>query len=784
MARQATRFVAVLDSETVNARPLLRSLPVSYQLGICLSGVSESLSPNDVRTVLARDASEVYRELDDIVETFADTGETPVVGVHNLAYDIHFLMPYINSMHEKGYLVDCCFKSSIKPLTVSFKQGDSTELILWDTLSFSGKSLAKMGRECGYLKKSGDWDYSVDRTPATPLTDEEVGYALADVVVPFMWLKWWHGLNPEVPLDQLAMPVLTKTSVVRYKCKELGMGVEEYGKPVYERFLGCCKSELPKTEVDYDLMIRSTSAGWTFTAGANAGRDVLDAAMKYDATSMHPSHMVSHLYPYDFEQVSGKTAQLWLDQVMRVTLEDAILRWRCPFPRAFNARVMFTNLRPKAGSIFERDDLMLHGSALFSDYSTDADKETESSDMEFNAVNAAGYSNVAVNGRYSFGKLVSADLCIISLNELNAWVHAQVYDWDSCQVLAMSGTEKFRRPPEYVMLSVGTMLGRKKIVKDAMHGSPPEVRPDWVPEEVYQGMLGYSEHGSESVDSFYKQVKADLNSLYGMFATNEAKQSMVYSDGDFKYDGVRGFDKLPAKPKAWYNFGLRIAAWSRVQQCCAMLLLDAGGVAQSFVNGDTDSFCFRAERPGNDAVMGSLAPLHAAIERSMREVMAVPELPPQFEGLGLYMVDCEPGHYCAVANKRYAYTTGAGDLHVASAGVPNRSVEYALQSELDAGESFEAATIYALGYLATYGADLSGTKYKAQPEYPEVLEKAYTMVDYLDRPYTYLAGTPVGIYLDEAEKTLGEGYADDYARCLANSGVAHRGLHRYTREDD
>lgn len=784
MARQSTRFVAVLDSETANVRSLLRSLPVSYQLGINLDGVSESLRAEDVRTVLARDANEVYRELDDIVETFADTGETPVVGVHNLAYDIHFLMPYINKMHERGYLIDCCFKSSIKPLTISFKRGDATELIIWDTLTFSGKSLAKMGRECGYLKKSGDWDYSVDRTLATPLTDEEAGYALADVVVPFMWLKWWHSLNPEVPLDQLAMPVLTKTSVVRYKCRELGMCVEEYGKPVYERFLGCCKSELPKTAVDYDLMIRSTSAGWTFTAGANAGRDMLDVAMKYDATSMHPSHMVSHLYPYDFKQVSGDIAQLWLEQVFGTPLEDVILRWACPFPCAFNARVMFTNLRPKAGSIFERDDLMLHGAALFSDYSTEDDKETESSDMEFNAVNAAGYSNVAVNGKYSFGKLVSSDLCILSLNELNAWVHAQVYEWDDCQVLAMSGTDAFRRPPEYVMLSVGTMLARKKVVKDAMHGSPPESCPEWVPDEVYQEMLEYTDRGSESVDAFYKQVKADLNSLYGMFATNEAKQSMVYSEGDFKYDGLRGFDKLPAKPKAWYNFGLRIAAWSRVQQCCAMLSLEAHEVAQSFINGDTDSFCFHAECPDDDAVMEALAPLHTAIEQSMRKVMQIPELPPQFDGLGLYMVDCEPGHYCAVANKRYAYTTGMGDLHVASAGVPNKSVEFALQSELDAGESFEAATIYALGYLATYGADLSGTKYKAQPDYSEALECDYTAWDYLDQPYTYPAGTPVGIYLDEAEKTLGEGYADDYRRCLENSGVAYRGLHRYTREDD
>lgn len=783
MARQATMFVAVLDSETVNARPLLRSLPVSYQLGICLSGVEESTRPSDVRTVLTRDADEVYRELDSIVETFADTGVTPVVGVHNLAYDIHFLMPYIDRMHERGYLVDCCFKSSIKPLTISFKLGDTTELIIWDTLTFSGKSLAKMGRECGYFKKSGDWDYSLDRTPATPLTDEEVGYALADVVVPFMWIKWWHALNPEVPMDALAMPVLTKTSVVRYKCKTIGMEREEFGKPVYERFLQCCKAELPKTELDYNLMIRSTSAGWTFTAGRSAGKAFNQTAMKYDATSMHPSHMVSHLYPYDFEQVDSKVARVYAEHVFSADIDSVVARWEQPFDCAFNARFMFTNLRPRLGSIFERDDLMLHGSALFSDYSTDADKETEGSDMEFNAVNASGFSNIAVNGRYSFGKLVSADVCIISLNELNAWVHAQVYDWDDFQVLAMSGTEKYRRPPEYVYLSVGTMLERKKVVKDAMHGEPPESCPDWVPESVYEGMLGYAIDGSDEVDAFYKQVKADLNSLYGMFATNEAKQSIVYDDGDFHYDGLRGYDNLPSRPKAWYNFGLRVAAWSRVQQCCAMALLDRAGEVDAFINGDTDSFCFDSPCPDGEAVERALSQLHTAVEGAILKMMGVAELPQQFDGLGLYMVDCEPVYYCAVANKRYAYTTGMGDLHVASAGVPNKSVEHAMREELGAGNSFDAATIYALGYLATYCADLSGTKYKAQPDYSEVLVEDYTMVDYLGKPYTYPAGTPVGIYLDEAEKTLGEGYADDYARCLSNSGVEYRGAHCYTMEE-
>lgn len=771
-----------MDVETVNVSSLMRSLPVSYQLSLNPQGFCGSLGDGDVRTVLARTDSEIFTNLDKLIELFKGRTVTPVVGVHNLAFDIHFLMPYINELAARGYSIDCCFKSSIKPLTITIKDGASPILIFWDTLTFSGKGLARMGEECGCRKKCGDWDYSLERHAKTELTEEEIGYAIADTIVPFMWFKWWGALNPEIPLYALAMPVMTKTSVVRYKCKQMGREVLEFGKPIYERFLECCKAELPKTEQDYNLMIRSTSAGWTFTAGENAGRLCEDVG-KYDATSMHPSHMVSHLYPYDFHIIESTDERVEMfESVTTTALEDVLLDWKQPFKCAFNARIMFNGIRPRRGSIFERDDLMLHGSALFEDYETDADCDTESSDLEFNAINSEGFANIAIKPVYSFGKLVSADTCIISLNELNAWVHAQVYEWDSYVVLAMSGTGKFRKPPAYVIKSVEMMLERKQIVKSAMRGAPPRPKPDWVPGDVYNEMLDPSAGGDGSLKAFYKQVKADLNSLYGMFATNEAKQSMVYDNGTFHYDGVRGFENLPGNPKAWYNFGLRIAAWSRVQQCCAMRILTRAGVARSFVNGDTDSFAFRGETD-DFWVVHNLAALHASISGAMRQVLCVPSLRGTvYEGLGLYMQDCEPGKYCAVANKRYAYTGEDGSLHVVSAGVPNESVEYALRKELDAGQPFNAAVVYSLGYLANYAQDLSGTTYKDAPEYGECLLEPYSVQDYKGDWYTYPAGTPVGIYLDETEKALGLGYDADYRKCLENGNIPFRDYHTYSKE--
>lgn len=792
--RTPTKPVAVFDTETCNLKELKRSVPVTYQLGVCFDEL-EDLDARDIRAFMFRAPEPVYDMFDTIALQGKAEGYVPVVMVHNLAYDIHFLMAYINLKYEQGYAIDCCFKSSIKPLSIKIKDKDGNGvLIFWDTLTFSGKSLAKMGKECGYLKATGEWDYGKIRHVETPITEEEEHYALQDVRVPFVWLHYWHELNPEVPLDRFGDMILTKTSVVRYKCKILG-GRENFhtskGKKItlYKGYSYVCKQELPANEACYNLMIRATSAGWTFTGSRGAGR-LYTHAFKYDATSMHPSHMVSHMFPQKFDLVKDMgVAKRIFNHVIDRSIEKVVNNWIRPFDYAFNARVRFINIRPKTGSVFARDGVMLHGQSLFSDYKcVAADLDDESSVMEFNAVNESGYANTAVGAEYEFGKLVSAKEITIALNELNAWVHAQVYEWDSLEVLEMSASCSFYRPPDYVFMAVHTMLERKKIVKDAMHGLMIDERPEWFPAAVWVLLeMGKTEH--EDVKAFYKNVKADLNSLYGMFATNEFKQSMVY-DPDaqtFGYDGVRGFDKEVENPKAWYNFGLRIAAWSRVQQCVAIQRIDTAGLVDTLINGDTDSFCWQGTNQCSDSkIMQALNTLHTKIKRAIKVVtMRYPGADSEtFEGLGEYMIDCTPTSYCAVANKRYAYTTAEDDqvhIHVASAGVPNSSIKAAIAYELEQGNDLAKATALALGYGCVYVGDLSGSKYKSAPAYNEYLSGPVIVTDYTGREYTYPVGGKLGIYLADTDKGLGIDYIEDQCVTFRHAGLPITGIRYYER---
>lgn len=788
MAKQTfkTKVVAALDTETttIHTDAGARSVPVTFQL---LWTEGQNLEACDIENLKCR----VFRVQDDLAANLAPIVKDgikgayiPVIAIHNLAYDLRFLMSYIQTAYAGGYRVTCCFKSSIKPLTVTISQGRTPRLIFWDTLTFSGMGLARMGRACGWEKLVGSWDYSLSRHAQTPLTDDEMAYAQGDCYTLLAWLKYWMGLNPEIDKGLLGLRILTKTSVVRTKCRAIAEAVKiptrkgKYTSVFYE-YVKVCKSQLPPTEADYKLMIRSTSAGWTFTATRGAGR-AWDNVYKYDATSMHPSHMVSHYYPQFFEILEDKEkARFVFSTVCGKPVENVLANWVRPFEYAFNARVRFTNVRMRTGSVFARDGVGLHSQAIFSNYECRFDDlDDESSNREFNAINDSGYRNMILSPLYEFSKVVECDEMIVSLNEINAWVMAQVYEWDSFEVLEMSASADFKRVPEYVNLSVATMLERKSYVKKLMRGYDLP-RPDWIPESAYNALKNNPD--GEEAKAFYMLVKSDLNSLYGMFATNEFKQRIEY-DGDwntFDYDGPAGFENAPKTPKAWYQFGMRIAAFSRLQQCIALMLLYDAGIIKCMVNGDTDSFAFQAAKgKTHDDVSKALEPLHNAINRSIGFVNG--DSAETFLGLGLYEVDCKPDLYCAVANKRYAYTTEGGThIHVASAGVPIASVEAALRFEMSRDDDFSRCVIKTLGYEVEYVGALSGTKARVIPEWGEVLAHDELCEDHLGNLYVYPRGTCVGIALTDTSKILGAGYELDYMRTCANANLPLMGPRHY-----
>lgn len=785
--------MAVFDTETVTVEHggKLSSIAVTYQLGYAGGKdlTKEPLTKADC--TVKRTQDELFALFAPVVKGGIKGNYTPVVAVHNLAYDLRYLMDWIGQIYAEEYEIACCFKSSIKPLSVSVETNGRKLIIFWDTLTFSGMSLAKMGEQCACEKLVGNWDYSKTRHAETPLTDDEFAYAIGDLLTLASWLKWWVSISPEVDSSALGLMILTKTSVVRYKTRKISnvlfKRTQKGRTTIYREFTNTCKRELPPTEADYKLMIRSTSAGWTFTALRGAGV-TFEHVMKRDANSMHPSHMVSHKYPLGFEILDDPAKREFVfSTICGLSVEKVLRHWEQPFPYAFNARVRFRKLRPRENSVFARDGVYLHGTGLFRNYENRfADFDDESSNREFNFINESGYANIAIGGVYAFGKLVFADEVIISLNEINAWVHAQVYEWDSFDVLEMSATADFHIPPDHIYVAVATMLERKKLVKSLLNGDDVE-QPTWIPDSAYEALRNAPD--SPAAKDYYGLVKADLNSLYGMFATNEFRQSIDYigTTNTFDYEGLAGFENMPKKPKAWYQFGMRVAAFSRLQQCIAMMLIDDAGFVSCMVNGDTDSLAFETYKHVEDTDIDKiLKPLHDAISRSINWCCRTYHVKGNpFDELGVYAVDCRPSKYCAVANKRYAYIDESNaHVKVASAGVPIRSVKAALEYELANGHSFSKAVIETIGYDVEYVGKISGTKARRIPEWGEVLETPCTVIDHEGRPYTYDGHTCVGLSLTDTSKILGQGFAGDYAICCENAGIMVMEERHYEGEID
>lgn len=153
-----------------------------------------------------------------------------------------------------------------------------------------GLSLKKIGEELenGLVKKSGDLDYDLIRTPNTPLTEEEMGYCQGDVDVLASYIqkqiRLYKGLI-HVPL--------TNTGRVRRYARDVIFGkVHKGAKARYRELM----SECVLTFEEYQQCHRAFSGGFTHGNSRWIGKVLYDV-VSYDFTSSYPAVMLSERFP-------------------------------------------------------------------------------------------------------------------------------------------------------------------------------------------------------------------------------------------------------------------------------------------------------------------------------------------------------------------------------------------------------------------------------------------------------------------------------------------------------
>lgn len=738
----AYKIAACFDIETSN-NANFQAEPVSYQLSRlinplqAISELDNDAIASALDITIDRDYKAVYKRFDDLIDTYRPLHVIPVVLVHNLAFEMWALSPYINT-----HTADCCAKSTVKPITINIKDDEGKPLLVfWDTLSFSGKSLDTLGNECGYPKLTGTWDYLKKRTTKTPLTEQELAYAREDVIVPWAWLAY-HLKLVGVDEDKLAVKILTKTSEVRYKV-ERAVGGKLLAKncTISKDWARRNQEEQPKTDDLLFTIHAGTRGGYTYASRRYAAvvfrKTEKKRVYKFDAASMHPFHALAHYVPSNYRPISTEKAEKLARFVMSRSVADVLADYAKPFCGAlFYAAFRFSNVRLKAGSLFARDEVTSFTAARFRMEREPNVIEENEGGQEFKIhMYELGYMDKATNdAEFAFGKFYGASEVVLWLNELSAWEFSRQFDYDEMECIGHAyGTGALKRPTVRSVMAFNQYYKEKSQFKIALHQyehGEPVGRLGFVPEYLMNAMEQHDEFYKSDARLFYMSKKGDLNSLYGIEATNEAKPEIVLTKEGLQNSDAQGVEALPYRPKTWFQYGSHIVGWSRIHQIIFMELLYEKTDA-IFINGDTDSHKVYTSAT-LDEINEAIAPLHSACAKSVNEMRSI--LPDWYEwypmdGLGYYECEGEPDAFTASWNKCYMELEG-GKISMTIAGVPcqkrftmpdgsviDHSYQKVAEWMLANGYSFEEIAGLLIGYNVSVSSNITGMNARTLPKW-------------------------------------------------------------------
>lgn len=778
------RIIGAYDSETTNITVdgIPKAFPILHQLGLLDGTPLDEIDAHNVEQCthieLFRHSFELYERLDDLVSRQSDY--VPVILCHNLAFDMYGLSSWLNR-HEVRVLA----KSARKPITFTvLDENGKPTLVIWDTLIFSQQSLERMGEDCGYSKGIGEWDYDKVRTPETELTESETNYAKRDIYTLLAWFGWWIRRNPDIEQERLGRNVVTKTGVVRERRRVRFSNLRGNGmkRNCAYYWLTRCRLDVPKSDDELFTMLAATRGGFTFCSNKNASipydlegsNDVIAA---YDATSQHPAQLVSHRYPVRFREQPSYVLDLAFNLIGKITLEQVLAKWEKPFPVAFYGCFRFENLRPKSGSVFEKFGIFPLASARYktpeqvSFYEDNGDKGAYNEHMR-----QRSYCDTAENADCAFGKLMSADVATLYITELTAWEIWQAYEWDSVQAVHGYETGRFNRPSDMDVISTMQFYKAKnefKLAREQFYDSGTITNGEMLKKlGIAPAIVSTMENGTISsgdVEATYLSLKADLNAIFGISASNQYRRDTVLDETGIGYVGEFGISNAPKTSKVWYQFGQRIVGWSRIAQCVVLMLTEKH--VKTCINGDTDSIKLLMDKSKLKDADNELQKLSSAIDKAKKNVcarvrVAYPAMFDELKGIGHYVLEFKTDRFCASWNKAYCtHDTGKdGKRHFSFtlAGIPTRKRENKVSSFIglngyadrlySLGWSYQRICELFLGYNTTYANDVIRLNARKFPEWGETLFEKVT--DY--KGDSALVVEPLALALYPMSKTVND----------------------------
>ena len=198
-----------------------------------------------------------------------------IVFVHNLSFEFQAIWSVLR-------IKSVMSRKSRKLLSC---QLEDYNIELRCTLMLSNLKLEKLPEvyQLPVKKKVGDLDYSLLRTPATPLTDRELGYCEFDCLVTYWYVK--TELETYERVDRL--PV-TSTGKVRKQLQRLVLNNPSYVRKVSNQI-----NVNPKV---FNMLVDAFAGGYTHANYIYAD-EVLTNVDSYDETSAYPYVLVTCRFP-------------------------------------------------------------------------------------------------------------------------------------------------------------------------------------------------------------------------------------------------------------------------------------------------------------------------------------------------------------------------------------------------------------------------------------------------------------------------------------------------------
>lgn len=784
MKRKKFKVAAIFDTETTNIGEggEIRAYPILYIFNDLRSTPLESYTPDmdDVR--FYRYTSEALAYIDGLIDYGRAHAYVPIIAAYNLMFDMQTLMLEL----AQSYAIEVNAQTATSVYTFDLCVDGNVVCRFWDTFYLEMGGLRAMGETCGLPKAVGDWDYTLVRTPETPLTEDELFYARRDVQVIPQYLQWLLHANHWLTSDMLGSRVLTKTSLVRQMARREigGRRVTLQGDrkiTLQHAFEVTCNQEFPKDYKSYALRKACFRGGLTFTSAKTAGVVVHNVA-SLDVTSMHHAFINGRRLPVKFASAPTDILQIACERIVNMSLEDVLSNYDDPFRTGLHAAVRFTNLRLRENTCFDTWGVAICPRSKFvktlqadTDYSNNERAKTQE-----NNVRARGYVDSAVNPTYAFGKLYRADECILHVNEVELWNVAQVYEFDEMHALYGEGTTKSIVPPDYVTLQSNMLFARKTDVKNLIKGYTEDVPYEAdIPDSIPEGIAHDAKTGELSMkflQSYYgSTVKGQFNGIYGTQAQDVMKPDYrVTETGELEVDRTtvctpENFaEKRPKTPRVLYTYGMRIVAGSRMHLLIAMMLIYRHfGNRVTVTGGDTDSLKISCDDDVSDVeLLDVLKPLHDAIEAAINNTMrrvrnTAPDMASTLDHIGKFEVEDCGGttryvEHMELWNKARISLDRKGHVHVTCAGLPRPDGMYTIEDFIvdimRTGHGFRETVQMSLGYDVLVDYEICHTLQRNRPHACD--RYIGDVTDY--RGETTHVDTPEAIGLYPSGRWLGE----------------------------